>query len=91
MGSEIREELISLSADASVRKGAYANLLGIRTSNKEAILDFGFLDSEHIDENGTLVKSGTVQARIIVSLDTLVEFRDAISSHIEANLVKVEQ
>lgn len=90
MENEDREVTISLTADASVRKGVYANLLGIRTSNKEATLDFGFLDNESVNEEGVVVKSGTVHTRVIVTLDTLVEFRDAISSHIDANLVKAE-
>lgn len=91
MESETREVSFSLTADAAVRKGAYANLLGIRTSNKEAVLDFGFLDDESINDEGVLVRSGVLNARVIVTFDTLVEFRDALSAHIEANLVKVEK
>lgn len=86
MGFDEREETISLSADAAVRRGVYANLLGIRTSGKEAVLDFGFIDAESMDDDGVPVRLGTVQARVIVTLDTLIEFRDAMSLHIDENI-----
>ena len=40
MENEIREVVVSPTADAADRKGVYSNLLGIRTSNKEAVPDF---------------------------------------------------
>lgn len=65
-----------------VREGVYANIALARTSPKESILDFVFVDSNEPDAQGNVVTRGKFQARIIMSNASLIELRDMLDKHI---------
>lgn len=67
---------------AEIRDGVYANIALARTSPKESILDFAFIDSNEQDAEGNIVTKGKFQARIIMSNSSLVELRDMLDKHI---------
>lgn len=65
-----------------VREGVYANIALARTSPKESILDFVFVDSNEPDGQGNVVTRGRFQARIVMSNASLIELRDMLDKHI---------
>lgn len=73
---------LELDGMADIREGVYANIALARTSPKESILDFAFIDSSEPDANGALVTRGKFQARVIMSNSSLVELRDMLDKHI---------
>lgn len=83
-----REAKLELAASESLRGGVYANASFAKTTPKESTLDFVLIDSEE-DREGELVVGGVLQARIIMTNDSLIELRDMLNSHIENNLKRV--
>ncbi len=73
---------LELDGMAEIRDGVYANIALARTSPKESILDFAFIDSNEQDAEGNIVTKGKFQARIIMSNSSLVELRDMLDKHI---------
>lgn len=79
-----------VSSSEETRKGAYANLASIRTSRKENVLDFIFVESETVDEKGARHLNGILQSRIILTNESLFELKRMLDSHIEKNFGKDE-
>lgn len=75
---------LELDGMQDVRGGVYANIALARTSPKESVLDFAFIDSNE-QENGQMVTRGKFQARIIMSNASLIELRDMLNKHIAQN------
>ncbi len=73
---------LELDGMMDIREGVYANIALARTSPKESILDFAFIDSNEPDGQGGVVTRGKFQARIIMSNSSLVEMRDMLDKHI---------
>lgn len=67
-----------------IREGVYANIALARTSPKESIIDFAFIDSNE-QEGGQIVTRGKFQARVIMSNTSMLELRDMLNKHIEQN------
>lgn len=82
---------ISLTAEDNVRSGVYSNFSMARSTQKESIIDFVFIDSNGDDESGKHVANGLVQSRIIMSHQSLVELRNMLDKHIEENFEKVDE
>ena len=72
---------LKIQGDPTTRSGVYANFTMARTTGRETVLDFVFLDSP----NG-----GTVQSRVIMSNQAFVEFAHMIHEHFQNNFEKVE-
>lgn len=73
---------LELEGMAEIREGVYANIALARTSPKESILDFAFIDSNEHDAGGNMVTKGKFQARIVMANSSLVELRDMLDKHI---------
>lgn len=82
---------ISISASPEARKGSYANLASVRTSKKENVLDFFFVDSEVEGEEGGRELVGVLQARIIMTDDSLIELKRMLDAHVEKNFKEAGQ
>lgn len=80
--ANVQTSRLELDGMAEVRDGVYANIALARTSPKESILDFAFIDSNEQDADGNIVTKGKLQARIIMSNSSLVELRDMLDKHI---------
>lgn len=80
---------INLIASESIRSGVYVNISSIRTTPKEVILEFAFVDSER-DDGDKHVMEGVLQSRIIMSHTSLLELQTMLNSHIESNFQKAE-
>lgn len=65
--------------DVKVRTGSYANLVSISSGEREEIVNFILVDE--VKEGERL--SGVLTARVIMSTQTLIELRDAITNHLE--------
>lgn len=78
----VQTSRLELDGMAEVRDGVYANIALARTSPKESILDFAFIDSNEQDADGNILTKGKFQARIIMSNSSLVELRDMLDKHI---------
>lgn len=77
----VSDELnIQLAADLKVRQGVYSNLSVISSQPKEDRIDFIFVDGA--SEDGA---EGVVVSRVILTRQTLIELRNAITSHIAAH------
>lgn len=75
---------LELDGMQDVRSGVYANIALARTSAKESILDFAFIDSNE-QEGERMITRGKFQSRIVMSNASLVELRDMLSKHIAQN------
>lgn len=75
---------LELDGMQDIRSGVYANIALARTSPKESVLDFAFIDSNE-QENGQMVTRGKFQARIVMSNASLLELRDMLTKHIAQN------
>ena len=73
-----------MKADESLRKGAYANLVEVKSMSKESIMSFFFADEAEESEEEVKM-SGTMVARVVMTHDTLLELRDLLNKHIEDN------
>lgn len=73
---------LELDGMADIRDGVYANIALARTSPKESILDFAFIDSNEQDADGNIVTKGKFQARVVMANSSLVELRDMLDKHI---------
>lgn len=78
----VQTSRLELDGMGDVRSGVYANIALARTSPKESVLDFAFIDSNEQDPDGGIVTKGTFQARIIMSNSSLIELRDMLDKHI---------
>ncbi len=73
---------LELTGLEDIREGVYSNIALARTSPKESILDFAFIDANEPGPDGAVVTRGKFQARIIMSNSSLVELRDMLDKHI---------
>lgn len=88
MGKEdeaIQETRVKINADPSLRKGVYSNLVMVQSSKKEAVVNFLFTDGPAESKDADI--EGIMVSRVVMTLDTLVELRDALDSHIKENKI----
>lgn len=85
MADQVRQNKLELEGISDVREGVYSNIALARTSPKESILDFAFIDSTEKKDDGTVTTKGLFQARIIMSNSSLIELRDMLNKHIAQN------
>lgn len=85
---EMETQQFKMTGDASVRHGVYANLTSARTSPKETILDFYFVDGIEV-ANDSNALTGVLQARVILSNDSLIELTEMLRAHVESHFEKV--
>lgn len=76
---------LELDGKQEVRSGVYANIALARTTPKETVLDFAFIDANE-QEGDFIVTHGKFQARIIMSNASLIELRDMLNKHIAQNI-----
>lgn len=77
---------LELDGIENIRGGVYSNIALARTSPKESVLDFAYIDSNEADPDGAVTTRGVFQARIIMSNASLVELRDMLDKHITQHI-----
>ena len=70
----------SIVGDMETRRGVYANAVFITSQKSEDIVDFIFTDGGDTDGGVT----GVLSSRVIMTRETLLQFRSAIDQHLES-------
>lgn len=78
MGQSEHNEF-GIVGDVETRRGVYANAVFITSQKSEDIVDFIFTDGG--DAGGV---TGVLASRVIMTRETLLQFRSAIDQHLES-------
>lgn len=70
----------NIVGDVETRRGVYANAVFITSQKAEDIVDFIFTDGG--DAGGGV--TGVLASRVIMTRETLLQFRSAIDQHLES-------